>query len=228
MSEYSPNQPIAVGVGSRSSFLIRTYSHLLGAVFAFVGIEWFLFSSGLAAQIAVGMLRTSWLLILAGFMMAGWLARSVVHRSSNVALHYLALAGYIVAQALIFVPMLYVAEANFPGAIGSAAQLTILAFVTLTFVVFATRKNFSFLRPLMIWGGLMALGAIVVGVLFKVELGFWFSAAMALFAGAAVLYDTSKIYHDYPEDRHVAAALQLFASVALMFWYILRLFMSRD
>jgi FtsH-binding integral membrane protein len=48
------------------------------------------------------------------------------------------------------------------------------------------------------------------------------------FAGAAILYDTSNIMRNYPEDRYVAAALELFASIALMFWYVLRLFMSRD
>ncbi len=51
---------------------------------------------------------------------------------------------------------------------------------------------------------------------------------MAL-AGAAVLYDTSNVLRHYPEDRYVAASLQLFASVAVMFWYVLRIFMaSRD
>ena len=43
---------------------------------------------------------------------------------------------------------------------------------------------------------------------------------------AAILYDTSNVLHHFPEDRYVGAALQLFASVALMFWYVLRLFMS--
>jgi FtsH-binding integral membrane protein len=47
-------------------------------------------------------------------------------------------------------------------------------------------------------------------------------------AGAAILYDTSNVLLRFPEDRYVAAALELFASVALMFWYVLRLFMSRD
>ncbi len=51
---------------------------------------------------------------------------------------------------------------------------------------------------------------------------------MIAFAGAAILYDTSNVLHHYPEDRHVAAALELFASVALLFWYVLRLFMSRE
>jgi FtsH-binding integral membrane protein len=45
-------------------------------------------------------------------------------------------------------------------------------------------------------------------------------------AGAAILYDTSNVLHNFPEDRYVAAALELFASVALLFWYVLRLFMS--
>jgi FtsH-binding integral membrane protein len=46
------------------------------------------------------------------------------------------------------------------------------------------------------------------------------------FAGVAVLYDTSNIIHNFPEDRYVAAAMQLFASIALMFWYVLRLMMG--
>ena len=48
------------------------------------------------------------------------------------------------------------------------------------------------------------------------------------FAGAAILYDTSNILHHYPQDKYVAASLQLFASIALMFWYGLQFFMSRD
>jgi hypothetical protein len=66
----------------------------------------------------------------------------------------------------------------------------------------------------------------VGGAVFGFQLGTWFSVAMIGFAGAAVLYDTSNIIHVYPEDRYVSAAMQLFASIALMFWYVLRLFIS--
>ena len=76
--------------------------------------------------------------------------------------------------------------------------------------------------------GVLALVAIAAAVIFGFELGTWFSVGMIGVAGAAILYDTSNVIHRYPEDRYVAAALQLFASVALMFWYVLRLFMSRD
>ncbi len=84
------------------------------------------------------------------------------------------------------------------------------------------------MRGVLMWGGVVAMLAIVGGILFGFELGTWFSVAMIGFAGAAILYDTSNVLHHFPEDRYVGAALQLFASVALMFWYVLRLFMARD
>jgi FtsH-binding integral membrane protein len=59
-------------------------------------------------------------------------------------------------------------------------------------------------------------------------LGNIFAGAMALFASVAILYNTSNVLHHYRPDQHVAAALSLFSSVALLFWYILRIFMSRD
>ncbi|MCB1037439.1 MAG: Bax inhibitor-1 family protein, partial [Acidobacteria bacterium] len=90
------------------------------------------------------------------------------------------------------------------------------------------RKDFSFLGAMLRWGFLLALVLIAAAVLFKFPLGVYFSAAMVALAGIAVLKDTSDVLHHYPKDRHVAAALSLFASVALMFWYVLRLFMSRD
>ena len=77
-------------------------------------------------------------------------------------------------------------------------------------------------------GAVIVLFLIVVAIFGGFNLGTWFSIAMIVFAGAAILYDTSNVLHHFPEDRHVGAALQLFASVALMFWYVLRLFMSRD
>ena len=79
------------------------------------------------------------------------------------------------------------------------------------------------------WGGIGALVLIAAGILFGFQLGVFFSVGMVVFAGAAILYDTSNVIHHFPEDRHVGAALELFASVALLFWYVLRLFLaSRD
>ena len=134
----------------------------------------------------------------------------------------------VAAEAIIFVPLLFIANFYAPGAITSAATVTLIGFAGLTAIAFLSRKDFSFLGGLLKWGMILALVAIVGGVLFGFNLGTWFSVAMVGLAGGAILYDTSNILHHYSEDRYVAAALELFASVALMFWYVLRLFLSRD
>ena len=212
---------------SKAEFLARTYSHLFGAIAAFTLVEVALFRSGMAETIATALFGVNWLFVLGGFVAASWMASRVAAQAQSRAAQYAALGGFVLAEAIIFVPLLFMANAYAPGAISSAALVTLLAFAGLTAVVFVTRKDFSFLRGVLGFGMVLALVAIVAGVLFGFQLGTWFSVAMVGLAGAAVLYDTSKILRNFPEDRYVAAALQLFASVALMFWYVLRIFMSR-
>ncbi len=223
------NQPVAAREAEvRSSFIWRTYAHVVGAIVAFAGIEVYLFKSGIAANLAPAMAQ-SWLLVLGAFMLAGWGASHVAMRAQSQAAQYAALAFFVVAYALIFMPMLLVAMVTVgPSVIESAATVTLMASAGLIAVAMITGKDFSFLRGMLVWGGILAIVGIVASLLFGFELGTWFSVAMIGFAGGAVLYDTSNIMHHYPADRHVAAALALFGSIALMFWYVLRLFMSRD
>lgn len=223
-------EPVAVedmDAQSRGTFVSRTYAHLFGAVSAFILIEVFLFKTGMAETIARALLGVSWLLVLGGFVVVSWLASRVAHVAASKPAQYAALAAYVLAESIIFVPLLYIADRFAPGAITSAAAVTFLAFAALTAVVFLTGKDFSFLRGLLIWGGIIALALIVAGVAFGFQLGTYFSVGMVALAGGAILYDTSNILHHYPADRYVAAALELFASVALMLWYVLRLFLSR-
>ena len=48
---------------------------------------------------------------------------------------------------------------------------------------------------------------------------------MVLLASISILYSTSNIIHHYGTEQYVAASLGLFASVALLFWYVLRIIM---
>ena len=226
LPSYAPVSELSVQ--ARSDFIWRTYGHVAAAILLFAGIETYLFSSGLAFPMAQSMLQTSWLLILGGFILVSWLATHVAHTVQSKPLQYVALVGFVTAQAIIFVPMLAIAIAKEPGIVESAVGVTLLGTLGLTAVALITRKDFSFLRGLLVWGGILALVGIVSAVMFGFQLGTWFSVAMIGFAGAAVLYDTSNILHHYPEDRYVSAALQLFASIALLFWYVLRLFSSRN
>src|SRR6202790_531867 len=214
------------GVDSRSIFITRTYTHLVAGILGFILVDLGLFESGLAEQVARFMFSFNWLLILGAFMLTGWLASRTAQTSSSIGMQYFAYGAYVVAEALIFVPLLYLADAKAPGAIDSATLVTALGAGGLMLVAHRTRKDFSFLRALLMWGGIIALLAMIGGAIFGFQLGTWFSVAMIGFAGVAVLYDTSTIIHNYPEDRYVSAAMQLFASIALMFWYVLRLIMG--
>jgi FtsH-binding integral membrane protein len=224
---YTQTPVIELDENSRGQFIARAYNHLFGAITAFVLLEVLFFKTGLAEPMTQAMLGTSWLLVLGGFMVVSWIARSAAHRAVSKTTQYAALAGYVLGESIIFVPLLSMADKFAPGTIASATIITFLAFVGLSLVAFITRKDFSFLRGILMWGGILALVLIVGGAIFGFQLGTYFSVAMVGIAGAAILYDTSNILHHYPEDRYVAASLELFASVALMLWYVLRLLMSR-
>jgi FtsH-binding integral membrane protein len=215
-----------VDLDSRARFVARVYTHVFAAIIGFTAIEIVLFTTGLAPIIASVMLGGSWLIVLGAYTLVGWLASRAAHRAEGMPLQYAALAGFVLAEAILFVPLLYVANYYAPGVIQSAAVVTLLGFAGLTAVGFMSRRDFSFLGAGLRWAGVLALVLIVASVLFGFQLGTFFSVAMVGLAGASILYDTSNILHHYPEDRYVGASLQLFASVALMFWYVLRL-MSR-
>jgi uncharacterized protein len=210
----------------RALFIRKTYAHLGGAIAAFVCVEYFLFSTPLAAAIAEFVFgsRYVWLMILGGFMVAGWLARTMIANAKTISMQYAGLGVYVVAEALIFVPLLYIAL-HFSSAdvLPSAALVTGALFTGLSAIALLTRKDFSFLGGILMVGGFVALGLIIAGTIFGFNLGLAFSGGMVLLAAGAILYDTSKILHSYSSDNYVAAALQLFASVMLLFWYILRI-----
>jgi len=227
-TDFRREMPVeALPLEARATFITRTYVHLFGAILGFTALEALLFSSGLAVPIARTMLSGSWLWVLGGFVLVSWIATRAAHAAESPLAQYAALAGFVVAEAVVFVPLLLVAQVMAPGAIQSAALVTLIGFTALTMLVYTTRKDFSFLGVVLRWGGIVALLLIVAGAIFGFQLGTFFSVGMVALAGGSILYDTSKVLHHYPEDRYVGAALELFASVALLFWYVLRLFVSR-
>src|SRR5439155_22249064 len=120
------------------------------------------------------------------------------------------------------VPLLYIAEHFAPGAIASAGVMTLAVFGGLTVVVLKTRRDFSYLGPILSIGSFLALGFIVAGVLFQFTFGLVFAFAMVALISGYIIYYTSAVVHQFRTDQHVAAALALFASVATLFWYILQ------
>lgn len=230
-SELAIDAPAA----ERMTFIRRTYLHVALAVYALVALEWALFTF---VGDAVGPLlqgRFSWLIALGAFMLVSHIAHRWAQSSTSLATQYLGLGAYVVAEALILYPLLWIADrfggevligGTTMGVIPVAAGVTLVLFALLTAIVFLTRHDFSFLGPALTIGGFAALGLIAVSIIAGFNLGIFFSFAMVGLAAGYILYNTSNILHHYRTEQHVAASLALFASVALLFWYVLQIVMS--
>ena len=107
--------------------------------------------------------------------------------------------------------------------VAAAGLITAMAFSGLTLVAFVTRKDLSFLRPIVMYGFVAALVLIVAAALFGLSLGVWFVLGMIVLSGVAILYQTQTIIREFPVAAHVGAALALFSSVMTLFWYVLQL-----
>jgi FtsH-binding integral membrane protein len=209
---------------TRSKFIRKTYLHLAAAILGFIAVSTGLFYSGISLAITELAFSTSfsWLIVMGAFMGVSYIADRWARSSTSKGMQYLGLGIYVVAQSIVFAPLLMIA-AFYAGfqLIGLAAFLTLFLTAALTFIVFFNQADFSFLRNFLALGGIVSLGIIVLSIFTGFTLGLWFSGAMVLFAGAAILYDTSNVLNHYDTEQYVAASLSLFASVALLFYYIL-------
>lgn len=217
------------GVEDRAGFLVKTYLHLVAAIFAFVFLEAFYFLTPIAQmffEIVWRFGNLGWLLVMGGFVGVSWVASSWASRGASRAMQYAGLGLYVLAESVIFIPLLAMAAMYDPSAIPTAGLVTLVLFGGLTGIVFLTRKDFSFMRGFLGVAALGSLATIVAAMIFGFSLGVWFSGAMVILAGGYILYYTSNVMLHYRTDQYVAAALALFSSVALLFWYVLRIFMS--
>jgi len=212
----------------KAAFIRRTYGHLAVAIGAFALLESQLLKMGLGEQMmaALSTSKWSWLIVLGAFMAVGYVADKWAHSDHSREMQYAGLGLYVVAQAIIFLPLIYMAMRFAPNVLPNAALITASMVAGLTLVVFTTGKNFSFLRPAVMIGGVVAMGLIIAAIAFGFSLGLFFSAAMIVFASICVLYTTSNVMHEYHQEQHVAASLALFASIALVFWYVIQFLMS--
>ena len=231
MERYSNPFTVAAEASAtdRATFIRKTYLHLAGAILAFIALEAYFLNASWAPGLVQTMLggRFSWLIVLGAFMGVSWLADKWARSDASIGKQYLGLGLFVVAEAIIFLPMMFIAAYySSPDVIPMAGIITGLLFAGLTATAFLTRKDFSFMRGILTVGGFVAMGVIVCSMLFGFNLGLFFSGAMVLFAGGSILYTTSNIIHHYRTDQHVAAALSLFSGVMLLLWYVLRILMS--
>lgn len=215
----------------RVEFYKKTYAHVAGGVLLFVLFEYLLLQSDTIVNFMLSMLDGwRWLIMLGGFMLATNYAESTIMKTTDKNIQYMAYALYVFAEAIIFVPLLYLAIYYTESAdlVQQAAIVTLALFVGISAIVFITKKDFSFIKSGLTIGFFIAIGLIIAGSLFGFNLGLWFSVGMCLLAGGSILYQTSNLVNKYGTDDYIPASLGLFASLMLLFWYVLQIFMSRD
>lgn len=213
----------------KAEFYKKTYLHVAISLLAFIVVEALLIN--VVPPEIIGLMfaqKYAWLLIIGVFWLASFLAQKW-SLSQSKSTQYFGLSFYILLEAIIFLPLIYMAVAQTGGGdvIFQAATLTIAMFAGISAVAFTSKRDFSFLRNIIMIGGFVAIGLIVAGIIFGFNLGLWFSVGMVILASVTILYQTSKLKDSYGTDQYVGAALQLFSSIMLLFWYILRILMSR-
>jgi FtsH-binding integral membrane protein len=219
-------------VDERADFIRKTYAHLLGAVLGFAVLEAILLNT-VAPQFVnwlIGFGQFAWLFVLGGMIFVSYIADRWARSDTSQSMQYAGLLLYVVAEAVLFMPLLYFASqmemVRGQPIIATAGVITLILFGGLTAIVWMTGANFSWIRNLLFVAGIAAFGAILCSMFMGFSLGIWFTAAMIAFACGWILYDTSAIMHDYRVGQHVAASLALFASVMLLFWYVVRFVMQ--
>ena len=139
-------------------------------------------------------------------------------------INLLALFGFTTLTGLIISPVLYIIGQTNPASIIQAGVLTVGIFGGLTAYVFISRRDFSFLRGMMVTGLIVVILAGLLNIFIgSSALGFAVAAAALLLFSGFVLYDTSNIIHRYPTNEYVAGALSLYLDAFNIFLALLRL-----
>ena len=133
---------------ARASFIRKTYLHLLGAILACVAIDAVIlnvFDEQLRSIVPMLTGGFTWLIVLGAFMGVSYIADRWARSDVSQSQQYLGLGLYVVAEALILIPLLYIAQLKgATGVIQSAGLVTGVVFGGLTLTVLLTKADFSF------------------------------------------------------------------------------------
>ena len=162
--------------------------------------------------------------IMLGIMIAGIFAVQATRHISG--LNFVMLLGFGIITGLAISPLVGIVAAKSGMLVTQAFLTTAISFVSLTAYVFISRKDFSFLKGF-VWTGLIAMIVLGLSNYFFFESGslqLAISGMSVLLFSAFILYDTSSILRDYPNDEYIAAALTLYLDVFLLFQNLLYMF----
>jgi len=159
------------------------------------------------------------------FMMIGgiFLVQGVRHKPG---INLIALIAFGALTGMAISPLVGMVAAKSGTLVTQAFMTTAVAFVSLTAYTFISRRDFSFLKGF-VWVGLVSIIVLGLSNYFFFEsplLALGISGMGVLLFSAFILYDTSSILRDYPNEEYIAAALTLYLDVFLLFEHVLAMF----
>ena len=91
------------------AFYKKTYSHVAGGVLAFFIVEYILLQSNAIVEFMLSMTQGwRWLIMLGGFMFMTNYAESSAMKTKDKNKQYIAYGIFILAEAIIFIPLIYI------------------------------------------------------------------------------------------------------------------------
>jgi len=200
---------------ARIGFLGRTYGMLALCIAA----------GSIGAFLSMGMAFPYEHPFMMLFIMMGgiFLVQGVRHTPG---INFIALLAFGAITGMAISPLVGIVAAKSGTLVTQAFMTTAVAFVSLTVYTFASRRNFSFLKGF-VWTGLIAMIVLGLSNYFFFEspmLALTISGVGVLLFSAFILYDTSSILREYPNDEYISAALTLYLDVFLLFEHVLALF----
>lgn len=204
----------------RMSFIRKVYALFFVATLFAIG------GAGLGLSFPPLMMAAAqhpWIVLI--LMLGGVMGAQAVRHVPG--LNLLALFGFTTLTGVMISPVLYIIGQINPASIIQAGVLTVGIFGGLTAYVFISRRDFSFLRGMVVTGLIVVILAGILNIFIgSTALGFAVAAATLLLFSGFVLYDTSNIIRRYPTNEYVAGALSLYLDAFNIFLALLRLLNS--
>lgn len=103
---------------ARAVFIRKTYVHLLFAVLAFVGLETLMQMTSAAefmTNAIMGSGNVGLIVFMLMFIGASWIANSWARSAVSLQKQYMGLSLYVVAEVVIFAPLLFFANTHYEG-----------------------------------------------------------------------------------------------------------------
>jgi FtsH-binding integral membrane protein len=206
------------GVEERMSFVRKVYALFFAAtLFAIVGV-----GVGFAfPALMIGVARHPWLSFFA--LIGGVMGAQAVRLVPGINL--LALFAFTTLTGVVISPLIAIYTQLNPASIWQAGLMTVGIFGGLTAYVFVSKKDFSFMRGMVVTGLIVVFlaGVLNLFIVGSSALSFGISCAALLLFSGFVLYDTSNVIRHYRTNEYVAGALALYLDAFNIFLALLRI-----